>query len=122
MNPKKAIVDNTYPCPDLVLRFWFIEGGGGGVAILSKGFGVGPGSAVHSTSSTRRREFAGGQYCCCHLFILADGPCLHLFGHQTCQKATVVFRDLLFARQQNAMATPFINGRLILDGLPISTL
>ena len=116
--------DNTNPCPELVLRFCSIEEGG--VAIVSKGVGVGPGSAAHSTSSTRRREsieigtFSGGQYCCCHLFIPADGPCLHRFGHQACQKATVVFRDFLFARQQNTMTTPFINGRLILDGLPIS--
>ena len=36
-----------------VLRFWFTGGGG---ATIHRGVGVGPGSAVPSTSSTSRRE------------------------------------------------------------------
>ena len=61
------------PIPQkLVVHFWFMEGGGGGAAIINQGVGAGPGSPARSTSRTSRREpikigtLLGGKYYHCH--------------------------------------------------------
>ena len=56
---------------------------------MNQGVVVGPGSAARNTSRTSRREsveietFSAGQYYYCHPLLIADGPCLDLFGLRT---------------------------------------
>ena len=66
---------------------------------MNQGFGVGLDSAARGTSSRSRRKivkmgvFSRGQHFYCHPLIIAEGPCLALFGLPTCRKANVIFRD-----------------------------
>ena len=90
-NATMSAINSPPPRPPARTCFALVGLRKGGDAIINQGVGVEPGSAARNTySRTSRREsikigtFPAGQYHYCHTLLIADGPCLDLFGLRTC--------------------------------------
>ena len=82
--------DNNHPPPrppaELVLRFWFTEGRGGGCAIVNDGTWLGTGSAARNPSRTQVEEesFKSGHFRPENNIIATPLLLYIFFGPRTC--------------------------------------
>ena len=88
----------------------------GGAAIINQGDGVGPGSAARNIGRTSTWEsieigtFSAAQYQYCHPRIIADGPCLDLFGLRTCEQ---ICSSGSFSLGNNILLPPPLNNEIV---------